>query len=90
MGEAIWKSSMNIKRIRTKRDHEAVLGEIERLMTAKRHTPDGDRLDTIAKLVEDYEKGALKSVATRSELSRLKAAARATGTKGRADKRRST
>lgn len=75
---------MDIKRIRTKRDHEAVLGEIERLMTAKRHTPDGDRLDTLAKLVEDYEKGALKSVATKSELSRLKAAARATGTKGRA------
>jgi len=42
---------MNIKRIRTKRDHEAVLGEIERLMTAKRHTPDGDRLDTLTKLV---------------------------------------
>jgi antitoxin component HigA of HigAB toxin-antitoxin module len=81
---------MNIKRIRTKRNHKVVLRKIEHLMPAKHNTPDGDRLDTLARLVEDYEKGELKSVATKSELARLKAAARATRTKSHANKRRSS
>jgi predicted DNA binding CopG/RHH family protein len=34
-------------------------------------------------ILSDYETGALKSVATKSELARLKAAARATATKDR-------
>lgn len=34
-------------------------------------------------LLADYERGALKSVATKSELAKLKAAARATATKDR-------
>jgi HTH-type transcriptional regulator/antitoxin HigA len=46
---------MDIKPIRTKRDYEAALTEIERLMTAKRNTPEGDRLDVLATLVEAYE-----------------------------------
>jgi HTH-type transcriptional regulator/antitoxin HigA len=46
---------MDIKPIRTKRDYEAALVEIERLMTAKRNTPEGDRLDILVTLVEAYE-----------------------------------
>ncbi len=46
---------MDIKPIKTKRDYEAVLGQIEQLMTAKRNTPEGDRLDILVTLVEAYE-----------------------------------
>lgn len=46
---------MDIKPIRTKRDYEAALREIERLMTARRNTPEGDRLDILVTLVEAYE-----------------------------------
>jgi HTH-type transcriptional regulator / antitoxin HigA len=46
---------MDIKPVRTKRDHEAALREIETLMTARRGTPEGDRLDVLATLVEAYE-----------------------------------
>lgn len=46
---------MNIKPIRNKRDYEAALRSIETLMTAKRGTPEGDRLDVLTTLVEAYE-----------------------------------
>ena len=46
---------MDIKPIRTKRDYEAALKEIERLMGAKRNSPEGDRLDVLVTLVEAYE-----------------------------------
>ena len=46
---------MDIKPIRTKRDHEAALKAIEALMSAKRNTPEGDRLDVLVTLVEAYE-----------------------------------
>ncbi len=46
---------MEIKPIRTKRDYEATLKEIERLMDAKRNSPEGDRLDVLVTLVEAYE-----------------------------------
>ncbi len=45
---------MEIKPIRTKRDYEAALKEIERLMDAKRNSPEGDRLDILVTLVEAY------------------------------------
>ncbi len=35
---------MDIKPIKTKRDYEAALRVIEPLMSAKRKTPEGDRL----------------------------------------------
>lgn len=47
--------SMEIKPIRTKRDYEAALKEIERLMGAKRNSREGDRLDVLVTLVEAYE-----------------------------------
>ena len=46
---------MEIAPIKTKRDHQRALKEIEGLMTAKRNTPDGDRLDVLVKLVEAWE-----------------------------------
>jgi HTH-type transcriptional regulator / antitoxin HigA len=44
-----------IKPIRTKRDYEAALREIERLWGAKAGTAEGDRLDVLATLVDAYE-----------------------------------
>jgi HTH-type transcriptional regulator/antitoxin HigA len=46
---------MEIKPIRTKSDYERTLREIERLWGARQRTPDGDRLDVLATLVEAYE-----------------------------------
>lgn len=46
---------MDIKPIKTKADYRAALAEIERLFEAKRGTPEGDRLDVLATLVEAYE-----------------------------------
>ncbi|MES2755989.1 MAG: helix-turn-helix domain-containing protein [Pseudomonadota bacterium] len=46
---------MNIKPIKTAEDHRAALEEIDTLMTAEMNTPEGDRLDVLATLVEAYE-----------------------------------
>jgi HTH-type transcriptional regulator/antitoxin HigA len=45
----------NVKPIRTERDYDAALKEVERLWGAKTGTPDGDRLDVLATLIEAYE-----------------------------------
>ncbi|MGV2052494.1 helix-turn-helix domain-containing protein [Agrobacterium sp. 22-209-1] len=45
----------DLKPIRTETDHEAALDEVERLWGAKSGTPDGDRLDVLATLIEIYE-----------------------------------
>lgn len=47
---------MNIKPIKTKSDHAAALQEIESLMTARKNTPEGERLDVLVTLVEAYER----------------------------------
>jgi HTH-type transcriptional regulator/antitoxin HigA len=44
-----------VKPIRTKKDHEAALVEVERLWGAKSKTPEGDRLDVLATLIDAYE-----------------------------------
>jgi HTH-type transcriptional regulator/antitoxin HigA len=46
---------MDIKPIRTDADYHAALREVESLMTAEFGTPEGDRLDVLATLVEAYE-----------------------------------
>ena len=46
---------MEIKPIRTKKDYEAALKEIERLFVAAPGTREGDRLEVLATLVEAYE-----------------------------------
>jgi len=48
-------TATEIKPIRTKRDYEAALTEIERLWGAKADTPEGDRLDVLATLIDAYE-----------------------------------
>src|SRR6266849_4316894 len=45
----------NVKPVRTKRDHEAALAEVERLWGSKLGTPEGDRLDVLATLIEAFE-----------------------------------
>jgi HTH-type transcriptional regulator/antitoxin HigA len=44
-----------IKPIRTKADHKRALAEVETLWGAKRGTPEGDRLDVLATLIETFE-----------------------------------
>ncbi|MEX2035236.1 MAG: helix-turn-helix domain-containing protein [Xanthobacteraceae bacterium] len=44
-----------IKPIRTRKDYEATLAEVERLWGAKLGTPEGDRLDVLATLIDAYE-----------------------------------
>ena len=45
----------SLKPIRTEADYEAALTEIERLWGARVGTPEGDRLDILATLVDAYE-----------------------------------
>ena len=45
----------NLKPIRTKADYEAALVVIKRLWGARAGTPEGDRLDILATLVDAYE-----------------------------------
>jgi HTH-type transcriptional regulator/antitoxin HigA len=47
--------NVTVRPIRTAADHRAALTEIETLMRAKAGTPDGDRLDVLATLVEAWE-----------------------------------
>jgi HTH-type transcriptional regulator / antitoxin HigA len=42
--------------IRDQAAHRAALAEIERLWGAKSNTPEGDRLDVLMALVDDYER----------------------------------
>jgi HTH-type transcriptional regulator/antitoxin HigA len=46
---------MDIAPIKMQRDYRRALKEIEGLMAAKRNTPEGDRLDVLATLVEAWE-----------------------------------
>ena len=44
-----------IKPIRSEADYEAALAEVERLWGARSGTPEGDRLDILATLIDAYE-----------------------------------
>jgi HTH-type transcriptional regulator/antitoxin HigA len=44
-----------LKPIRSEADHEAALAEVERVWGAKAGTPEGDRLDVLATLIDAYE-----------------------------------
>lgn len=46
---------MEIKPIKTEQDYQAAIEEIARLMDAPMNTPEGDRLDILATLVEAWE-----------------------------------
>jgi HTH-type transcriptional regulator/antitoxin HigA len=45
----------DLKPIRSEADHEHALTEVERLWGSKSGTPNGDRLDVLATLIEAYE-----------------------------------
>ncbi len=47
---------MNVKPIRTEADYRAALKEIEGLMSARKGSAEGDRLDVLATLVDAYER----------------------------------
>ena len=44
-----------VRPIRSRADYEAALAEVERLWGAKAGTPEGDRLDVLATLIDAYE-----------------------------------
>lgn len=46
---------MDIRPIKNETDYEAALAEIERLWDAPDGSPEGDKLDILATLVENYE-----------------------------------
>ena len=46
---------MQIRPIRTDKDHRNALAEIEKLWGASTGTPEGDKLDILVTLVETYE-----------------------------------
>jgi HTH-type transcriptional regulator / antitoxin HigA len=52
----IFEGSMEIAPIKSHRDYRRVLREIEGLMSARRNTPQGDRLDVLVTLVEAWER----------------------------------
>jgi HTH-type transcriptional regulator / antitoxin HigA len=45
----------DIRPIRTESDYEKALAEVERLWGARAGTPEGDRLDVVATLIDVYE-----------------------------------
>ena len=47
--------AIELKPIRTEADYDAALEEVERLWGAKSDTPEGDRLDVLATLIDAYE-----------------------------------
>ena len=47
--------AVELKPIRSSADHEAALDEIGRLWGAKPGSPEGDRLDVLATLIDAYE-----------------------------------
>jgi HTH-type transcriptional regulator / antitoxin HigA len=56
MHRAFEGGTMQITPIKTRRDYLNALKQIEGLMTAKRGTPEGDRLDVLVTLVEAWER----------------------------------
>jgi HTH-type transcriptional regulator/antitoxin HigA len=46
---------MDIKPVRTSKDHRAALAEVERLWEAKPGTPEHDHLEVLVTLIEAYE-----------------------------------
>jgi HTH-type transcriptional regulator/antitoxin HigA len=44
-----------VKTIQNSADHRAAMAEVKRLWGSKKGTPDGDRLDVLATLIDAYE-----------------------------------
>jgi len=56
MPEPFEVTEMTLRPIRTKREHQAALKEIEALWEAPSGSPEGDRLEVLTLLVEAYER----------------------------------
>lgn len=50
------KAGIQVRPIRTERDHDAAVARIEALMGARMGSVEGDELDVLATLVESYER----------------------------------
>jgi HTH-type transcriptional regulator/antitoxin HigA len=59
---------MDIQPIKSERDYRRTLREIEGVMSARRDTPQGDRLDALVTLVEAWESGQECSRDERSDI----------------------
>lgn len=46
---------MNLKPIKTKKDHQQALDRLDVIFDAKRGTPEGDELEILGILIEQYE-----------------------------------
>lgn len=46
---------MNIKLIKTKKDYEQALTRLEAIFDAKKGTPEGDELEVLGMLIDNYE-----------------------------------
>ncbi|MBX2924272.1 MAG: hypothetical protein KF746_18875 [Chitinophagaceae bacterium] len=46
---------MNIKAVKTKKDHEEAMLRLEKILDAKKGTPEGDELQMLGSLIEQYE-----------------------------------
>ena len=46
---------MNLKPIKTKKDHQQALDRLDVIFDAKRGTPEGDELEILGILIERYE-----------------------------------
>jgi HTH-type transcriptional regulator / antitoxin HigA len=55
MSELFERINMDIRPIKTEKDYQEAMAEIERLFDASPETPDGDRLEVLMALVEVYE-----------------------------------
>jgi HTH-type transcriptional regulator/antitoxin HigA len=49
------RCNMNVHPIRTEADYDTALNEVEELWGSKAGTPDGERLDVLLVLIDDYE-----------------------------------
>lgn len=47
---------MNVKPIKTEGDHDRALGRVEKLWGACQGSPEGDELDVLVTLIENYER----------------------------------
>jgi HTH-type transcriptional regulator/antitoxin HigA len=47
--------AIDVKPIRSAADHRAAMADVKRLWGSKNGTPDGDRLDVLATLIDAYE-----------------------------------
>ena len=76
---------MDANSIKTNEDYNAALEEIERLMDAEPETPDGDRLDVLVTLVEEWEEKHVPIEERETRLAALQQALKEGEDSGRAD-----